>query len=163
MKYTLKQIEDALMAQIYNNVSYLPQQRVLPVPPELSVPILESEMLPNIPVALVAFEGFVNEESESESWDDGYVWKENYLWIVFVIAKSFRSIDKMLRGDAINEGAYDLIEDVRTALQGVRLLDGMDTTIVQSAKMVMKRPGVIIYRLDIVFGQSLSKAMDECQ
>ena len=162
MNYTIQAIEDALKAKVTAEVAYLPAVRLQTVAPELDVPTLTNQMLPNMPLVLVGFEGFDSPETEETRWDDGLVWHENYLWVLFLVTKSFRSSEQMIRGDDTVKGAYDLMVDVTAALNGEVLLAGMNPVHITSAKLVKKQTNLVVYRLDLVTGQDRSKDLSAC-
>jgi len=158
---TLQDIEDAIKVIIASEVDYLTSAHIYTVPAEadLTGP-LQNMKFKRFPSVMLALEGFDSSTDEDEREPGTFVWTEHYYWMVFIVAKSFRTASKQIRGDSTLKGAYDLIEDVTNALQNVVFINGMIPCQVSSAKMISKTPTLTIYRIDITCGQDRGKEVN---
>ena len=161
MSYTLPAIEDAIIARIAGDVSYLSTSSVLPIPPEMDLMIMDAVILPKSPAALVSFDGMVVDEDREARFSDGLVWHEDYTWTILLVARSFRSLAIKFRGDSVDVGAYGILEDVVSALQGEVLLAGMDEVRVTSAQMVVKKAQSTVFQVVMTTGQDREKALSK--
>lgn len=160
--YSYVQLEDAIKALLTTKVSYLPSTKLVSIAPDDGQGGLDTRVLPTPPFAMLAMAGMTNDLENAASFADGQVWREQYIWSIYVVAKSFRSAEKLLRGDATQIGAYDLIEDVVAALQNAIILADTSPLLVQNAVMVLHRPAIIVYRIDVIFEQDRSAPTVNC-
>lgn len=162
MNYTIQAVEDALITRIVAQVSYLKTGSLKTIPLDFKMDTLSQQVVHRRPSVLVGFEGMENDISQTDRQQDFYVWREDYRWVLFLIATSFRSVEKVVRGDDTVKGGYDLVYDVTSAVSGIILLAGMTPVTVLSVGLQAHKPGVVIYRVDMTCGQDRSRAATAC-
>jgi phage gp37-like protein len=108
--YTIATIEDAIIAQLKDEISYL---KTCDSIDEFQVDDV-AELVIRSPAAYVVYKG-----GEYESLPGG-VQDRVMVFLVIAVAKSARGGDAPRHGAGGDKGAYDMIEDVRAALSGER-------------------------------------------
>ena len=164
MNKTLQDIDDAIQAQIISEISYFTNENVLSVPPEMDVSTLSNELLRPFPCAcLVAFQGIENDAGQQLSAPGNYYWREDQVWSLFLIAKSFRTVKQMIHGDTVIPGVFDLIEDITAALMDIILFPGLDPIFVGNVNLVAHKANMVIYKLTFTTAQGRDKSTNLCK
>ncbi len=161
MDYTLVELEDAIIAKIATDVSYLKSDQIYTVPSSLALDAINNYTFKRKPNILLAWQGFnLDRSNRSMQSDKAYSWTEEYIWSIFVVTESLRSDQIKMRGGGDVKGAYEITTDIIASLQGELLQKGMMQFMeVPSCQMVMKTTSLAVYRIDVTTAQARTKTL----
>lgn len=163
MNATIQTIEDSIRARLVSKITYMDTTRIITVPPELDIDDIDNTLLPKgVEMILIAFEGLDKDPGTDERDPAHNIWRETYQWFLFLVAVSFRSREQQIRGGTTTRGAYDMIFDATTALDGYVPVTNMDPIDVMRVRLARKRANSVIYKLDFVTGQDRSSDLTPC-
>lgn len=160
--YTYNALEDAIKQRITNNVSYLTERKMVHILPTNEQGVLSDRVMPTFPFLMLSLLGMSVIHEDAVSYLDGKAWREQYIWGLYIVAQSYRSVERIIRGDEVQNGAYSIIQDVVSALQGAVILPNITPIEVLNSSLVDHKPTYVIYRIEITFIQERTSDTESC-